>query len=82
MDHKMISRQFLVTAVIMAVVAMIMSVVFRLQLAWPGEKFAFINMVMGDKWGPDGVLDPNAYMSLVTIHGTIMVFMVLTGGLS
>ena len=82
MDHKTISRQFLITAVIMAVVAMIMSIVFRLQLAWPGEKFAFINMVMGDKWGPDGVLDPNAYMSLVTIHGTIMVFMVLTGGLS
>lgn len=82
MDHKTISRQFLVTAVIMAVLAMIMSIVFRLQLAWPGEKFAFINMVMGDKWGPDGVLDPNAYMSLVTIHGTIMVFMVLTGGLS
>jgi cytochrome c oxidase subunit 1 len=61
---------------------MIMSIVFRLQLAWPGEKFAFINMVMGDKWGPDGVLDPNAYLALVTIHGTIMVFMVLTGGLS
>lgn len=82
MDHKTISRQFLVTAVIMAVMAMIMSVIFRLQLAWPGEKFAFINMVMGDKWGPDGVLDPNAYLALVTIHGTIMVFMVLTGGLS
>jgi cytochrome c oxidase subunit 1 len=82
MDHKTISRQFLITAVIMAVTAMIMSIVFRLQLAWPGEKFAFINAVMGDKWGPDGVLDPNAYMALVTIHGTIMVFMVLTGGLS
>ncbi|MFM2018549.1 MAG: hypothetical protein RL007_2205, partial [Bacteroidota bacterium] len=82
MDHKMISRQFLITAVIMAVIAMVMSIIFRLQLAWPGEKFAFINAVMGDKWGPDGVLDPNAYMALVTIHGTIMVFMVLTGGLS
>ena len=82
MDHKTISRQFLITAVIMACVAMLMSIVFRLQLAWPGEKFAFINAIMGDKWGKDGILDPNAYMSLVTIHGTIMVFMVLTGGLS
>lgn len=82
MDHKVISRQFLITAVIMAVIAMVMSIIFRLQLAWPGEKFAFINAVMGDKWGPEGVLDPNAYMALVTIHGTIMVFMVLTGGLS
>ncbi|MGL5892126.1 MAG: cytochrome c oxidase subunit I [Bacteroidia bacterium] len=82
MDHKVIARQFLVSAVIMAVIAMVMSIVFRLQLAWPGESFSFINAVMGDKWGENGVLDPNAYMALVTIHGTIMVFFVLTGGLS
>lgn len=82
MDHKMISRQFLITAVIMAFIAMMMSFLFRLQLAWPGEKFAIINFLLGDKWGKDGVLEPGMYMQLVTIHGTIMVFMVLTGGLS
>jgi cytochrome c oxidase subunit I len=82
LDHKMISRQFLITAIIMAVVAMTMSVIFRMQLAWPGEKFAFINALLGDKWGKDGILDPNMYLALVTIHGTIMVFFVLTGGLS
>jgi len=82
MDHKVISRQFLITAVIMAVLAMIMSILFRLQLAWPGEKFAIINYLLGDKWGKDGILDPGMYMALVTIHGTVMVFMVLTGGLS
>jgi cytochrome c oxidase subunit I len=82
MDHKMISRQFLITAIIMAVVAMTMSIIFRMQLAWPGEKFAFINAMLGDKWGKDGILDPNMYLALVTIHGTIMVFFVLTGGLS
>lgn len=82
MDHKTISRQFLVTAVIMAVLAMVMSILFRLQLAWPGEKFAFIHFMLGDKWGKDGLLDPGMYMALVTIHGTVMVFMVLTGGLS
>lgn len=37
MDHKTISRQFLITAIIMACIAMILSIVFRLQLAWPGE---------------------------------------------
>ena len=82
MDHKMISRQFLITAIIMAVIAMTMSIIFRMQLAWPGEKFAFINAMLGDKWGKDGILDPNMYLALVTIHGTIMVFFVLTGGLS
>ncbi len=82
MDHKMISRQFLITAIVMAIIAMTMSVIFRMQLAWPGEKFAFINAMLGDKWGKDGILDPNMYLALVTIHGTIMVFFVLTGGLS
>lgn len=81
-DHKMISKQFLVTAILMAWVAVIMSVIFRLQLAWPGEGFAFTNFFLGDKWAPGGVLDPNMYLALVTIHGTIMVFFVLTGGLS
>jgi cytochrome c oxidase subunit I len=82
MDHKTISRQFLITAVIMATLAMLMSFLFRLQLAWPGEHFKIINFFLGDKWGKDGVLDPGMYMALVTIHGTVMVFMVLTGGLS
>lgn len=81
-DHKMISKQFLITAIIMAVVAVIMSVIFRLQLAWPGESFAFSSFFLGEKWAPNGVLDPNMYLGLVTIHGTIMVFFVLTAGLS
>ena len=81
-DHKVISRQFLITAVIMAVIAMIMSTLFRLQLGWPGEKFSFIHALLGDRWGKDGIMDPNMYLALVTIHGTIMVFFVLTGGLS
>ena len=34
------------------------------------------------KWAPDGVMDADIYLALVTIHGTIMVFFVLTAGLS
>ena len=81
-DHKMISKQFLVTAIIMAWIAMIMSVIFRLQIAWPGESFAFTHFFLGEKWAPGGVLSSTMYLALVTIHGTIMVFFVLTGGLS
>ncbi len=81
-DHKMISKQFLITAIIMAVVAMIMSIIFRLQIAFPGESFAFTHFFLGDKWAPNGVLSPSMFLGLVTIHGTIMLFFVLTGGLS
>jgi len=80
-DHKMISKQFLITAIFMAFLAMGMSMTFRLQLAWPNETFPFLEGIIG-KWGKDGKLDPGFYLALVTIHGTIMVFMVLTGGLS
>jgi cytochrome c oxidase subunit 1 len=81
-DHKMISKQFLVTAIFMAVVAMLMSILFRLQLGWPGENFQILTFFLGEKWAPDGILDRNMYLALVTLHGTIMVFFVLTGGLS
>jgi len=81
MDHKMISRQFLITGIIMGIVGMGMSLLFRLQLAWPDEQFGILETLLG-KWGKDGKIDPNFYMGLVTIHGTIMVFYVLTAGLS
>ena len=81
-DHKMISKQFLLTAVFMGIVAVLLSVFFRLQLGWPGESFQILETFLGQKWAPGGVLDKNAYLALVTIHGTIMVFFVLTGGLS
>ena len=81
MDHKMISKQFLITGIIMGIVGMGMSLLFRLQLAWPDEQFGLLEMLLG-KWAVDGKLDPNFYMGLVTIHGTIMVFYVLTAGLS
>jgi len=81
-DHKMISKQFLITGMVMAVIGMVMSSFFRLQLGWQGESFAILNWFLGDKWAPDGILDPGMYLALVTIHGTIMVFFLLTGGLS
>ncbi|MCI5054567.1 MAG: cbb3-type cytochrome c oxidase subunit I [Flavobacteriales bacterium] len=81
-DHKMISKQFLFTGMVMALIAMVMSTLFRLQLSSDGEGYAIMNWLLGDKWAPDGVLDPNMYLALVTMHGTIMVFFFLTGGLS
>ena len=81
MDHKMIGKQFLITGMFMGVVGVFMSMLFRLQLAWPDEKFAILETFLG-KWAPEGQMDPNMYLALVTIHGTIMVFFVLTAGLS
>ena len=81
-DHKMIGKQFLLTAVFMGVVAMLLSILFRIQLAWPGESSDFLSFFLGESWAPGGVLKEDMYLGLVTIHGTIMVFFLLTGGLS
>ena len=80
-DHKMISKQYLITGLIMGIVGIAMSLLFRLQLAWPEQSFGVFDLLLG-KWATDGVMDPNVYLALVTIHGTIMVFFVLTAGLS
>ena len=80
-DHKMIAKQFLITGIIMAVIAMILSILFRLQLAWPDESFPLLETFLG-KWAEGGRIKPEFYLALVTIHGTIMVFFVLTAGLS
>ena len=80
-DHKMIAKQFLITGMVMGTIGMIMSTLFRLQLAWPEQPNPILETFLG-KWAPDGVMDPNIYLALVTIHGTIMVFFVLTAGLS
>lgn len=81
MDHKMIAKQFLITGIIMGTLGMAMSLIFRLQLAYPDMKMPFLETILG-QWGKDGKLDPNFYLALITIHGTIMVFYVLTAGLS
>ncbi|MDC3153490.1 cbb3-type cytochrome c oxidase subunit I [Bacteroidota bacterium] len=80
-DHKMIAKQFLITGMFMALIGMAMSALFRVQLANPGKAYPILETLLG-KWAPGGVLDPNFYLALVTMHGTILVFWVLTGGLS
>ena len=80
-DHKMISKQFLLTGMIMGIIGILMSVLFRMQIAWPDKAFGIYEILLG-KWADGGVMDPNIYLALVTMHGTIMVFFVLTAGLS
>jgi len=81
-DHKMIAKQFLVTGIIMGIVGIVMSLLFRIQIAWPEESFKVFSWLLGDDFAPGGVMRNDIYLALVTIHGTIMVFFVLTAGLS
>jgi cytochrome c oxidase subunit 1 len=80
-DHKMISKQYLVTGIFMGIIGVFMSMMFRLQIAWPDTSFSIIEAFLG-RHQDGGVMSPDIYLALVTIHGTIMVFFVLTAGLS
>ncbi|MGK0289346.1 MAG: cytochrome c oxidase subunit 1 [bacterium] len=65
LDHKIIALQYLFTGLLMAVVGGFFAYVFRMQLAFPGQA------VPGY-----GLVSPHNYNSLVTNHGTIMIFWV------
>jgi cytochrome c oxidase subunit I len=80
-DHKMISKQFLITGMIWAIIGGLFSVLFRLQLGYPNETFPFLEDILGT-WAKGGQIQPEFYYALITMHGTILVFFVLTAGLS
>ena len=81
-DHKMIAKQFLITGMVWAVIGGLMSVLFRLQLGYPDTSFPWLEDLLGKFWAKDGKITDAGYYALVTTHGTVLVFFVLTAGLS
>ncbi|MBV8254889.1 MAG: cbb3-type cytochrome c oxidase subunit I [Chitinophaga sp.] len=81
LDHKMIAKQFLITGIVWAIIGAFFSVLFRLQLGYPDATFPWLESILGH-WAKGGRITPEAYYALVTMHGTILVFFVLTAGLS
>jgi cytochrome c oxidase subunit 1 len=80
-DHKTIARQYLITGIIWGIIGMILSWLMRLQLAYPNQPMPFLEKILG-RWAEGGILKPEFYIALITMHGTIMVFFLLTAGLS
>lgn len=86
MDHKVIAKQFLITGLLWAFIGGALSAIFRIQLGFPDADLAWLKPILGE-WieltdAGKGVLNPEFFLALVTMHGTIMVFFVLTAGLS
>jgi cytochrome c oxidase subunit 1 len=80
-DHKTIGKQFLITGIIWGIIGGLFSVLFRLQLGFPDQTFPILETFFGN-WAKGGVIQPEFYYALITIHGTVLVFFVLTAGLS
>jgi cytochrome c oxidase subunit I len=77
LDHKVIGIQYFFLALFSAYLGMILSLLMRLRLAWPADKFPLLAKLMPNAFQSD-MMTPEFYLSLMTMHGTIMVFMVLT----
>src|SRR6201984_2046522 len=67
LDHKVIGIQYFFLALTAVFTGMFLSLLMRIHLIWPNASLPFF-----------GEIRPETYLSLVTMHGTIMVFFVLT----
>jgi cytochrome c oxidase subunit 1 len=76
-DHKVIGIQYWLLALFSVFIGMTLSVLMRLQLAWPNQEFGFLKYIFPNA-AANGTISPELYLSLMTMHGTIMVFFVLT----
>ena len=75
-DHKVIAKQFLFFGLFWAVIGAFMSVLIRWCLAFPGEAFPVVGKLLYPHTG--GVIPPDSYTTLFTLHGTIMIFFAIT----
>src|SRR6202158_4449741 len=67
LDHKVIGLQYFFLALTAVFVGMFLSLLMRIHLIWPNLSLPLF-----------GEIKPETYLSLLTMHGTIMVFFVLT----
>ena len=76
-DHKVIGIQYYMLALSSVVIGMALSALMRLRLAWPYEKWPLLQHIFPQGFA-GGPMTPEFYLSMMTMHGTIMVFFVLT----
>ncbi|OLD58392.1 MAG: cytochrome c oxidase subunit I [Gemmatimonadetes bacterium 13_1_20CM_69_28] len=77
LDHKVIGKQYLDLALVAVCTGMLLSWLMRLHLAWPETPIPGLGK-LAPTGAAGGVITPEYYLSLMTMHGTIMVFFVLT----
>ena len=77
LDHKVIGKQYYFLALFSVVVGMVLSWLMRFHLVWPGAHIWGLDK-LSPTGAPGGLMTPEYYLSLMTLHGTIMVFFVLT----
>src|SRR5947209_13345710 len=76
-DHKVIGKQYYGLALVAVFVGMVLSWLMRLHLGWTNLAIPGLHL-LSKNGAPGNVMTPEYYLQLMTMHGTIMVFFVLT----
>ncbi|MFI5102332.1 MAG: cbb3-type cytochrome c oxidase subunit I [Terriglobales bacterium] len=76
-DHKIIGIQYTTLGLVAVFIGMALSWVMRIHLAWPTWSIPLLG-TFASTGAPGGVPTPEYYLSLMTMHGTIMAFFVMT----
>ena len=76
-DHKVIGKQYFFLALFSVLVGVVLSVFMRLHLIYPDKKVKLFEMLW-PTGAAGGIMTPELYLSIMTMHGTLMVFFVLT----
>ncbi|MCA8983643.1 MAG: cbb3-type cytochrome c oxidase subunit I [Planctomycetaceae bacterium] len=74
-DHKVIGVQFLLTTFVMLVVGGLLALAIRWQLAFPNSQMPWVSNALFAEHG--GQVSPEFYTMLFTMHGTVMIFLVI-----
>ena len=77
LDHKVIGIQYYLLALFSVFVGLTLSILMRLHLVWPQARVPLLDK-LSPLGAPGGVITPEYYLALLTLHGTVMVFFVLT----
>jgi cytochrome c oxidase subunit 1 len=80
LDHRVIGLQYLLTAMAMGLIGGLLALIIRIQIAWPSHTFGLMSKILPGGFN-EGVMNPEFYPALFTMHGTIMVFFVLSAAL-
>src|SRR2546427_8494252 len=81
-DHKIIGIQYMMTSLFMAAVGGVLAMLIRMELGWPGGHWGVARWLFPGGFSSGGGLKPDFFFPLVPIHGSFLIFFLLTTALS
>jgi cytochrome c oxidase subunit 1 len=75
--HRTIARWYFFLSLASVLIGVALSRLMRFDLVWPAASVRIFEIAWPVK-APGGVITPELYLSIMTLHGTIMIFFVLT----